>query len=154
MKNFMRINNAKNVQIQVLVTADPVPITPLTATNVLMTWAKNQIAKSKYVKAMGVKLIIMNNGMKTNILVTHVNIMNTTQNKRYMIILAMKLQVSMQKQYVIDVNRKVIVKWGIIVQVILLKKYISVLTQNFQEIRASIKPINVLIQCNLVVLNS
>ena len=77
---------------------------------------------------MGVKLIIMINGMKTNILVTHVNIMNTTKNKSFTIILAMKIQVSMQKQYVIDVNRKVIVKWGIIVQVILLKKYISVLT--------------------------
>ena len=59
--------------------------------------------------------------MKTPILVTHVNIMNTTQNKRYMIILAMKIQVSMQKQYVIDVYSKVIVKWGMIVILILLK---------------------------------
>ena len=66
--------------------------------------------------------------MKTPILVTHVNIMNTTQNKRYMIILAMKIQVSMQEQYVIDVYSKVIVKWGMIVKMILLKKYISVLT--------------------------
>ena len=66
--------------------------------------------------------------MKTPILVTHVNIMNTTQNKRYMIILAMKIQVSKQKQYVIDVYRIVIVKWGMIVKMILLKKYISVLT--------------------------
>ena len=66
--------------------------------------------------------------MKTPILVTHVNIMNTTQNKRYMIILAMKIQVSMQKQYVIDVYSKVIVNRGMIVKMILLKKYISVLT--------------------------
>ena len=66
--------------------------------------------------------------MKTPILVTHVNIMNTTQNKRYMIILAMKIQVSMQKQYVIDVYRKVGVNRGMIVKMILLKKYISVLT--------------------------
>ena len=124
MKNFMRINNAKNVQIQVLVTADPVPITPLTATNVLLTWAQNQIAKSKYVKALSVKLIIIHNGMKKPILITHVNIMNTTQNKNFTIILAMKIQLSMQKQYVIDVNRKVIVKWGMIVKMILLKKYI------------------------------
>ena len=49
--------------------------------------------------------------MKTPILITHVNIMNTTQNKRNMIILAMKIQISIQKQFVIDVNRKVIVKW-------------------------------------------
>ena len=62
--------------------------------------------------------------MKTPILITHVNIMNTTQNKRNMIILAMKIQISIQKQFVIDVNRKVIVKWRIIVQTILLKKYI------------------------------
>ena len=66
--------------------------------------------------------------MKTPILVTHVNIMNTTQNKRYMIILAMKIQVSMQEQYVIDVYSKVIVNRGMIVKMILLKKYISVLT--------------------------
>ena len=59
--------------------------------------------------------------MKTPILVTHVNIMNTTQNKRYMIILAMKIQVSMQKQYVIDVYSKVIVNRGMIVKMILLK---------------------------------
>ena len=121
MKNFMRINNAKNVQIQVLVTADPVPITPLTATNVLLTWAQNQIAKSKYVKALSVKLIIIHNGMKKPILITHVNIMNTTQNKNFTIILAMKIHFSMQKQYVIDVNRKVIVKRGMIVKKILLK---------------------------------
>ena len=38
-----------------------------------------------------------------------------------MIILAMKIQVSMQKQYVIDVYSKVIVKWGMIVILILLK---------------------------------
>ena len=50
--------------------------------------------------------------------------MNTTKNKRNMIILAMKIQISIQKQFVIDVNRKVIVKWRIIVQTILLKKYI------------------------------
>ena len=62
--------------------------------------------------------------MKKPILITHVNIMNTTKNKSFTIILAMKIQVSMQKQYVIDVNRKVIVKWRIIVQTILLKKYI------------------------------
>ena len=73
-------------------------------------------------------MIIIENGIKTPILVTHVNIMNTTQNKRYMIILAMKIQVSKQKQYVIDVYRIVIVKWGMIVKMILLKKYISVLT--------------------------
>ena len=66
--------------------------------------------------------------MKKPILITHVNIMNTTQNKRYMIILAMKIQVSMQKQYVIDVYSKVIVNRGMIVKMILLKKYISVLT--------------------------
>ena len=59
--------------------------------------------------------------MKTPILVTHVNIMNTTQNKRYMIILAMKIQVSMQEQYVIDVYSKVIVNRGMIVKMILLK---------------------------------
>jgi len=47
--------------------------------------------------------------------------MNTTQNKRYMIILAMKIQVSMQKQYVIDVYSKVIVNRGMIVKMILLK---------------------------------
>ena len=62
--------------------------------------------------------------MKTPILITHVNIMNTTQNKRNMIILAMKIQISIQKQFVIDVNRKVIVKWRIIVQTILLKSQI------------------------------
>lgn len=62
--------------------------------------------------------------MKTPILITHVNIMNTTQNKRNMIILAMKIQISIQKQFVIDVNRKVIVKWRMIVKVIILKKYI------------------------------
>ena len=62
--------------------------------------------------------------MKTPILVTHVNIMNTTQNKNFTIILAMKIQLSRQKQYVIDVNRKVIVKRGMIVKIILLKKYI------------------------------
>ena len=66
--------------------------------------------------------------MKPAILITHVNIMNTTQNKRYMIILAMKIQVSMQEQYVIDVYSKVIVNRGMIVKMILLKKYISVLT--------------------------
>ena len=71
-----------------------------------------------------VKLVIIQNGIKTPILVTHVNIMNTTQNKRNMIILAMKIQISIQKQFVINVNRKVIVKWGIIVKLILLKKYI------------------------------
>ena len=76
---------------------------------------------------MDVKFNIMLFGMKPAILITHVNIMNTTQNKRYMIILAMKIQVSMQKQYVIDVYSKVIV-WGMIVKKILLKKYISVNT--------------------------
>ena len=70
---------------------------------------------------MDVKFNIMLFGMKPAILITHVNIMNTTQNKRYTIILAMKIQLSMQKQYVIDVNRKVIVKWGMIVKKILLK---------------------------------
>ena len=45
-----------------------------------------------------------------------------------MIILAMKIQVSMQEQYVIDVYSKVIVNRGMIVKMILLKKYISVLT--------------------------
>ena len=75
---------------------------------------------------MDVKFNIMLFGMKPAILITHVNIMNTTQNKRYMIILAMKIQVSKQKQYVINVNSKVIVKIGMIVKMIL--KYISVLT--------------------------
>ena len=69
-------------------------------------------------------MVIKNNGIKTPFLITHVNIMNTTQNKRNMIILAMKIQISIQKQFVIDVNRKVIVKWRMIVLVILLKKYI------------------------------
>ena len=67
---------------------------------------------------------MVNNGIMTPILVTHVNIMNTTQNKSFTIILATKIQVSMQKQFVIDVNSKVIVKWRMIVKVILLKKYI------------------------------
>ena len=124
MQNFMRIKNAKNVQTQVLVTADFVAITPLTATNVLLTWAQNQIAHYKYVKAWDVKLKIILFGMQPAILVTHVNIMNTTQNKRYTIILAMKIQISIQKQYVIDVNRIIIVKLGIIVIMILIKKYI------------------------------
>ena len=70
---------------------------------------------------MDVKFNIMLLGIKPAILITHVNIMNTTQNKRYMIILAMKIQVSMQEQYVIDVYSKVIVKWGMIVILILLK---------------------------------
>ena len=77
---------------------------------------------------MDVKFNIMLFVMKPAILITHVNIMNTTQNKRYMIILAMKIQVSMQEQYVIDVYSKVIVNRGMIVKMILLKKYISVLT--------------------------
>ena len=64
------------------------------------------------------------NGMYKTILVTHVIRMNTTQNKSFTIILAMKIQISMQKQYVIDVYRKVIVKRRMIVIVILLKKYI------------------------------
>ena len=38
----MRTKNAKNVWIQVLVTAIPVTITPLTATNVLLTYAKSK----------------------------------------------------------------------------------------------------------------
>ena len=59
---------------------------------------------------MDVKFNIMLFGIKPAILITHVNIMNTTQNKRYTIILAMKIQISIQKQYVIDVNRRVIVK--------------------------------------------
>jgi len=54
--------------------------------------------------------------MKKPILITHVNIMNTTQNKNFTIILAMKIHFSVQKQYVIDVNRKVIVKRGMIVK--------------------------------------
>ena len=59
---------------------------------------------------MDVKFNIMLLGINPAILITHVNIMNTTQNKRYTIILAMKIQISIQKQYVIDVNRRVIVK--------------------------------------------
>lgn len=59
---------------------------------------------------MDVKFNLMLLGIKPAILITHVNIMNTTQNKRYTIILAMKIQISIQKQYVIDVNRRVIVK--------------------------------------------
>ena len=90
----------------------------------MLTWAENMIAKTKYVKAMVVKFPLIHHGITTIILVTHVNIMNTTQNKRNTIILAMKIQISIQKQYVIDVKISIIVKSRIEILVGVIKKYI------------------------------